>query len=63
MRKRIGWALFAAGSWMLVAPQSLTGLAPLQWMHRYAFPGEAPAGILTLGIAYYLLGFKPRPRH
>ncbi len=63
MRKLIGWILFAAGAWMLVAPQALTGLAPLQWMYRYSFTGEALAGIAALGAAYYLLDLKPHARH
>lgn len=63
MRKLIGWLLFAAGVWMLVSPQALTGLAPLQWMHGYSFGGEALAGIAGLGAAYYLLDLKPRTRH
>ncbi len=59
MRKLTGWILFLAGSWLLVAPQSLTGLAQLKWMYKYTFPGEVLIGIVVVAIAYYLLDFKP----
>lgn len=62
MRKFLGLILFLAGSWLLVAPQSLTGLAQLKWMYKYAFPGEVLIGIVIVVIAYYLLDFKPNKK-
>ncbi len=58
MRKAVGYALIAVGSWMLVSPQSLTGLAYLKWMHKYAFAGEPLMGMAALCAAYYCLDFK-----
>ena len=58
MRKIIGYVLVAAGSWMLVSPQALLGVAQLKWMHKYAFAGEVLLGIVVLCAAYYCLGFK-----
>jgi ABC-type antimicrobial peptide transport system permease subunit len=62
MRKFLGFTLFLAGSWLLVSPQSLTGLAQLKWMYKYAFPGEVLIGIVVVVIAYYLLNFKPNKK-
>ena len=59
MRKLLGWILFSAGSSMLLAPQALTGLEELRWLHRYAFSGEALVGIVVMAISYYLLDLKP----
>jgi len=59
MGKMLGAVLTAVGFWMLVSPQSLTGLAQLKWMYRYAFPGEVLLGIVILGFAYYLLALMP----
>ena len=59
MKKLIGWILVASGSWMLVSPQSLTGLKALRWMHNFAFSGEVLLGIALLSAAYYFLDFKP----
>lgn len=55
MRKLAGCCLFAAGFWMLVSPQAAVGLKELQWLSRYAFPGEVLAGIAVLVLAYWLL--------
>lgn len=55
MRKFFGYVLGAAGCWMLLSPQSLTGIKYLQWMHRYAFPGEVLVGIVVLCVASYML--------
>lgn len=60
MNKPLGYALLAAGSWMLLSPQSLTGLKYLKWMHDYAFPGEVLLGIAVLCAAYYCLAFPPK---
>lgn len=60
MKKCLGCLLGLAGSWMLVSPQALTGLKQLRWMHEYAFPGEVLAGMLLLGLAYYLLDIRPK---
>ncbi|WP_300155124.1 hypothetical protein [Solidesulfovibrio sp.] len=60
MRKILGWILFLAGAWMLVSPQSLTGLKQLKWMADYAFPGEVILGIALLTVALYLVEIKPR---
>ena len=62
MRKFLGWLALLAGAWMLISPQALMGLKQLQWMHRYAFSGEAVLAIPVMGIAYYLLDFKPASR-
>ena len=62
MRKILGWLALAAGAWMLISPQALMGLKQLQWMHRYSFSGEAVVAIPVLGLAYYLLDFKPERR-
>ena len=59
MRKLMGWILFFAGALMLVAPQTLTGLEELRWLHRYAFSGEVLVGIVVMAIAYYLLDLRP----
>ena len=59
-RKIIGIILAAAGSWMLLSPQALTGIKYLKWMHDYAFPGEVLLGIVVLSLAYYCLDFKPK---
>ena len=59
MRKLLGWILFFAGFSMLLAPQTLTGLEELRWLHRYAFSGEVLVGIVVMAIAYYLLDLKP----
>jgi hypothetical protein len=61
MKKFVGWALVAAGSWMLVAPQSLTGLKGLRWMAATTFPGEVLVGIVVLAAAYYFMDF-PVPK-
>lgn len=58
MRKLIGYILAIAGSWMLISPQSLTGLKYLKWMHNYAFPGEVLVGIVVLAAAYFCLDLK-----
>jgi hypothetical protein len=50
------------GSWMLVSPQSLTGLKQLKWMYSYAFPGEVLVGIVILSLAYHFLALKPPAR-
>ena len=60
MRKLLGWILFLAASWMLVAPQAVLGLAELKWMSRHAFSGEVLLAIPVMAIAYYLLDFKPK---
>ena len=59
MAKVAGWALFVIGGWMLVSPQSITGLSELRWMYKYAFPGEVLLGIAVLVVAYYLIGMAP----
>jgi len=51
----IGWILIAAGMWMLVSPQALLGLDQLQWIHKYAFSGEAILGGLVITVSLYLL--------
>jgi hypothetical protein len=51
----------AIGSWMLISPQSLTGLSQLKWMYGYAFPGEVLVGIVFLSVAYRFLPLKPPP--
>lgn len=61
MKKIVGWVLMALGSWMLVAPQSLTGLKELRWMSKMTFPGEVMVGIVVLSAAYYFLEF-PVPK-
>ncbi len=60
MKKTLGYALLAAGSWMLLSPQSLTGIKYLKWMYDYAFPGEVLLGMVVLGASYYCLGFPPK---
>lgn len=59
MLKIVGWIIFAVGSWMLVSPQAVTGLAQLKWMYKYAFPGEVLLGIVVMLGAYYLIGMAP----
>jgi hypothetical protein len=56
MKKASGVALLVLGSWALIAPQANLGLTELRWIARYAFPGEALLGVLSLGGAYQLLG-------
>ena len=67
MRRILGIILALAGSWMLVSPQALTGLAQLKWMYKYAFPGEVLIGIVVIACGFYLIDFKPpkvgRPSH
>jgi hypothetical protein len=67
MKKFIGWALVALGSWMLVSPQSLTGLKALRWMSKYAFPAEVFLGVAVLSLAYLFLDFpvptNEKPTH
>ncbi|MEG2172453.1 MAG: hypothetical protein RRY29_04250 [Desulfovibrionaceae bacterium] len=67
MRKIIGYFFVAIGSWMLLSPQSLTGIKYLKWMHEYAFPGEVMVGMLVFCIAFYFLDFKAnvpsKPEH
>lgn len=60
MKKILGYILLAAGSWMLLSPQSLTGIKYLKWMYNYTFPGEVLLGIVVLSLAYYCLDFKPK---
>jgi len=62
MRKVLGFLLFLLGSWMLVSPQSLTGLPELKWMYKYAFAGEILMGAAVVCIAYFLLDLKPGSR-
>jgi hypothetical protein len=59
MRKFLGCITFLAGSWMLLSPQAHLGLAGLQWMVKYAFPGEVLLGIIVLSAAYYFLRLQP----
>jgi hypothetical protein len=59
MDRFVGWIVFLAGFWMLLSPQALVGVAGLQWMAKYAFPGEVLMGIFVIGLAYYLLRLKP----
>lgn len=51
----IGWAVLAAGTWMMVSPQALLGLNLLKWMSRYAFPGEVLLGALAFTASLQLL--------
>lgn len=60
MRNISGWLLFALASWMMVSPQSLTGLKALQWMHQYSFAAEILVAIPVICAALYLLQLKPR---
>lgn len=55
-RAWIAWPLLAAGTWMMVSPQAQLGLKQLEWMHDYAFPGEALPGALLLSLGLYFLG-------
>jgi Na+/H+-dicarboxylate symporter len=55
LRRSLGWALLAAGAWMLVSPQALLGLTWLKWMSRTAFTGEVLPGVVVLCAALYLL--------
>jgi hypothetical protein len=57
----LGWALLAAGVWMVVSPQAILGLNQLKWMHRYSFRGEAVLGALVLTASLYLLAGKGSP--
>lgn len=57
LRGWVGWILLAAGSWMLVAPQTRLGLKQLQWMYQSAFRGEVLLGLLVVSAALYLLAF------
>ncbi|MGA2991233.1 MAG: hypothetical protein ABSD88_12225 [Candidatus Korobacteraceae bacterium] len=58
MRRILGIILALVGSWMLISPQALLGLAELKWMYKYAFPGEVLIGIVVISIGFYLIGFK-----
>jgi hypothetical protein len=60
MSKLMGSLLFLAGAWMLIAPQANIGLAELRWLSNSIFPGEPLIGMVSLGVAYYLLT-PPRP--
>jgi hypothetical protein len=59
VRRLLGFALLPLGAWALIVPQANLGLPELRWISLYAFPGEAVAGMLILGIAYFLLGRVP----
>ena len=58
MRRILGIILALVGSWMLVSPQALTGLAELKWMYKYAFSGEILVGIVVIAVGFYLIGFS-----
>jgi hypothetical protein len=60
MKRATAFALILLGAWALIAPQASLGLDQLRWMSHHVFPGEALAGILFLGVAYYLLGAVPQ---
>jgi len=59
MRRISDLILLLPGAWALIAPQANLGLPELRWMARNGFPGEAFVGIITLGLAYYLIGQPP----
>jgi hypothetical protein len=67
MRRIVGIMLALVGSWMLVSPQALTGLAELKWMYKYAFSGEVLIGIVLIAIGFFLFDFiapkVKRPSH
>ena len=67
MRRILGIVLALIGSWMLVSPQALTGLAELKWMYKYAFSGEVLVAIPVIAVGFYLIGFAApkvgRPSH
>ena len=44
----LGIIAFAAGLWMVVAPQARMGLPALRWMSTSVFPGEALVGAIVL---------------
>jgi hypothetical protein len=56
LRRGVGYALLALGTIALVVPQANLGLQELRWISRFAFPGEAIAATVLLGLAYYCLG-------
>ena len=58
MRRVLGIILALVGSWMLVSPQALKGLAELKWMYKYAFSGEILVGIVVVAAGFYLIGFS-----
>jgi len=58
MRRILGIILALVGSWMLVSPQALLGLAQLKWMYKYAFPGEVLIGIVIIAIGFKLMDLK-----
>lgn len=58
MKKCLGYIFIVIGSWMLLSPQSLTGIKYLKWMHNYAFPGEVMVGMLVFCLAFYCLDLK-----
>jgi hypothetical protein len=57
-RRAIGAILLPVGIWGLVVPQANLGLPALRWLSRYAFPGEAFAGMVVLIVAYILLALR-----
>jgi hypothetical protein len=60
VQRFFGFALLVPGAWALIAPQANLGLPELRWMSLHCFPGEALAGIVILGLAYWLLGKAPK---
>jgi hypothetical protein len=62
MKRVTAYALLVLGTLALVAPQARLGLPELRWLARFAFPGEALAGIALFVAAYAILNRKEAKR-